>query len=248
MKVRWLGHACFLLTADDGTRVMTDPYKTGAFGLELRPPAEDADIVTVSHEHEDHNNVAAVKGNPEIVRGAGRPQGERHRDQGRRHQPRPSRPAPSAAPTSSSASPSTACASAISATSATSCRTRPSPRSAPSTSCWCLSAAIFTIDAATANRVVDQHSAEDRHSDALPDGARQRVPGLDRRSLPEDAAARARPERQRDRDKEGRLAGRDGDDGPEAGALVRSPPPARSRLNLFIAASTPCSSTQATRR
>jgi len=71
MKVKWLGHACFLLTSDDGTRVITDPYKPGAFGLNYRPPAETADIVTVSHEHEDHNNVADVKGNPEVVRGPG---------------------------------------------------------------------------------------------------------------------------------------------------------------------------------
>jgi L-ascorbate metabolism protein UlaG (beta-lactamase superfamily) len=71
MKVKWLGHACFLLTSDDGTRVITDPYKPGAFGLDYRPPAETADIVTVSHEHDDHNNVADVKGNPEVVRGAG---------------------------------------------------------------------------------------------------------------------------------------------------------------------------------
>ena len=71
MKVKWLGHACFLLTSDDGVRVITDPYKTGAFGLAYRPPAETADIVTVSHDHDDHNNVAAVKGRPEIVRGAG---------------------------------------------------------------------------------------------------------------------------------------------------------------------------------
>ncbi len=71
MKVKWLGHACFLLTADDGTRIITDPYKTGAFGLDYKPPAEEADIVTVSHEHDDHNNVADVKGNPEVVRGIG---------------------------------------------------------------------------------------------------------------------------------------------------------------------------------
>ncbi len=71
MKIRWLGHACFLLTADDGTRIITDPYKTGAFGLNYKPPTEEADIVTVSHEHDDHNNVADVKGKPEIVRGAG---------------------------------------------------------------------------------------------------------------------------------------------------------------------------------
>jgi L-ascorbate metabolism protein UlaG (beta-lactamase superfamily) len=71
MKVRWLGHACFLLTSDSGLRIITDPYTPGAFGLEYAPPAETADIVTVSHDHADHNNVAAVKGNPQVVQGAG---------------------------------------------------------------------------------------------------------------------------------------------------------------------------------
>jgi L-ascorbate metabolism protein UlaG (beta-lactamase superfamily) len=71
MKVKWLGHACFLLTSDSGLRIITDPYTPGVFGLEYAPPAETADIVTVSHDHADHNNVAAVKGNPQVVRGAG---------------------------------------------------------------------------------------------------------------------------------------------------------------------------------
>lgn len=31
---------------------------------------ESADIVVVTHEHPDHNNVAAVLNNPEIIRGA----------------------------------------------------------------------------------------------------------------------------------------------------------------------------------
>ena len=71
MKIKWLGHACFLLTSDAGLRIVTDPYTPGGFGLQYRPPAEKADIVTVSHEHADHNNVGDVKGNPQIVRGAG---------------------------------------------------------------------------------------------------------------------------------------------------------------------------------
>ena len=71
MKLKWLGHACFQLTSDGGVRVITDPYHPGAFGLDYRPPAETADIVTVSHDHDDHNNTAVVKGNPEVVRGAG---------------------------------------------------------------------------------------------------------------------------------------------------------------------------------
>jgi L-ascorbate metabolism protein UlaG (beta-lactamase superfamily) len=71
MKVKWVGHACFLLTSEAGLRILTDPYTPGAFGLGYHPPAETADIVTVSHEHPDHNNTAAVKGKPEVVRGAG---------------------------------------------------------------------------------------------------------------------------------------------------------------------------------
>ncbi len=71
MKVKWLGHACFLLTSDSGLRIITDPYTTGVFGLEYAPPAETADIITVSHDHADHNNVAAVKGNPQVVQGIG---------------------------------------------------------------------------------------------------------------------------------------------------------------------------------
>jgi L-ascorbate metabolism protein UlaG (beta-lactamase superfamily) len=71
MKVKWLGHACFLLTSESGLRIITDPYTPGVYGLDYAPPAETADIVTVSHDHADHNNVAAVKGNPQVVRGVG---------------------------------------------------------------------------------------------------------------------------------------------------------------------------------
>ncbi len=71
MKVKWLGHACFLLTSESGLRIMTDPYTAGVFGLDYAPPSEVADIVTVSHDHADHNNVADVKGNPQVVQGEG---------------------------------------------------------------------------------------------------------------------------------------------------------------------------------
>ena len=29
MKIKWLGHACFVITSDAGTKIMTDPYVTG---------------------------------------------------------------------------------------------------------------------------------------------------------------------------------------------------------------------------
>ncbi len=66
MKIKWLGHASFLITSDSGVRVITDPYSRGG-GIDYGPIQETADIVTVSHQHGDHNNVAAVKGKPVVV-------------------------------------------------------------------------------------------------------------------------------------------------------------------------------------
>jgi L-ascorbate metabolism protein UlaG (beta-lactamase superfamily) len=71
MYITWLGHSSFKLqdklTADGVTLVM-DPYgeETG-----LKMPKIEADILTVSHEHNDHNNVAAIKGTPFLINCAG---------------------------------------------------------------------------------------------------------------------------------------------------------------------------------
>jgi len=70
MKIKWLGHASFLITSDTGTRIITDPYTTGG-NLRYGEIKETADIVTVSHGHGDHNNVSAVQGNPALVNKAG---------------------------------------------------------------------------------------------------------------------------------------------------------------------------------
>ena len=67
MKIKWLGHASFLITSDNGTRVITDPYVVGS-GLRYGEIKEAADVVTVSHDHFDHNNVASVKGSPQVVK------------------------------------------------------------------------------------------------------------------------------------------------------------------------------------
>ena len=74
MKIKWLGHASFLITSDAGIRIITDPYMPNE-RLTYGEIEESADIVTVSHEHGDHNNVAAVRGNPEVVREAGKVKG-----------------------------------------------------------------------------------------------------------------------------------------------------------------------------
>ncbi|MCD6453412.1 MAG: MBL fold metallo-hydrolase [Dehalococcoidales bacterium] len=70
MKIKWLGHSSFLITSTGGLRIITDPYRRGG-ELSYGDITEAADIVTVSHNHFDHNNIAAVRGNPEVVKEAG---------------------------------------------------------------------------------------------------------------------------------------------------------------------------------
>jgi L-ascorbate metabolism protein UlaG (beta-lactamase superfamily) len=70
MKVKWLGHASFQITSDVGIKIITDPYPQGS-GLSYVPVSEAADIVSVSHNHFDHNNVSSIPGNPQVITGSG---------------------------------------------------------------------------------------------------------------------------------------------------------------------------------
>jgi L-ascorbate metabolism protein UlaG (beta-lactamase superfamily) len=70
MKIKWLGHSAFLITSDNKIKIVTDPYTLGN-GVNYRPINETASIVTISHTHYDHNNHAAVKGSPMIIREKG---------------------------------------------------------------------------------------------------------------------------------------------------------------------------------
>ena len=73
MKVEWLGHACFLITAANGTRIITDPYAVDD-RIRFAPVNAAAEVVLVSHGHFDHGNVAAVQGNPQVIKEAGQHQ------------------------------------------------------------------------------------------------------------------------------------------------------------------------------
>ena len=70
MRVKWLGHSCFLITSRGGVRIVTDPYVVGE-GINYSPIEETADIVVVSHGHDDHSNISAVQETPEVVEGSG---------------------------------------------------------------------------------------------------------------------------------------------------------------------------------
>jgi L-ascorbate metabolism protein UlaG (beta-lactamase superfamily) len=68
IKLTYFGNSCILITAADGTRIVSDPYgKEHPAGLDELPKNLAADAVTISHIHEDHNNTAAVGGNPRVL-------------------------------------------------------------------------------------------------------------------------------------------------------------------------------------
>jgi L-ascorbate metabolism protein UlaG (beta-lactamase superfamily) len=68
-----LGVASFLVTNDKGLKIVMDPYEIDSRGkVKHTLYTENADIVTVSHEHGDHNHTSDIKGNPEIIRGVGK--------------------------------------------------------------------------------------------------------------------------------------------------------------------------------
>ena len=67
MNITWYGQSCFKIQSKD-TILITDPFdkKVG-----LRPPFGSADIVTISHNHYDHNNFQVIKNDPFVVDGVG---------------------------------------------------------------------------------------------------------------------------------------------------------------------------------
>jgi len=74
MKIKWLGHSAFSITASDGTTVLTDPYRPGAFdgAIAYGPIRGSFDVVTVSHKHADHDGVEGLAGSPTVLDAPGR--------------------------------------------------------------------------------------------------------------------------------------------------------------------------------
>lgn len=68
MRIEWKGHASFLLTGAKGVRILTDPFDPSV-GYPV--PKVEVDVVTVSHQHYDHNCTEMLPGKPVVIEGAG---------------------------------------------------------------------------------------------------------------------------------------------------------------------------------
>lgn len=74
MKIKYLGHSAFVLTSDEGKKVLTDPYESGSYGgaVGYKPITEKVDVVTASHEHEDHFCLDGLPEGYEVVKTPGK--------------------------------------------------------------------------------------------------------------------------------------------------------------------------------
>jgi len=64
LTIKWLGHACFLITTMAGSNVVIDPFGPH---LGYKTPGVKADVAFVSHGHFDHNAVDVLKGDPKVI-------------------------------------------------------------------------------------------------------------------------------------------------------------------------------------
>ncbi len=71
MKITWAGQSCFKIVISKGrkkVKIAIDPF-TKKIGLS--PPSFSADILLITHDHNDHNNIKTIKGNPFLIEGPG---------------------------------------------------------------------------------------------------------------------------------------------------------------------------------
>lgn len=69
MEITWYGHSCFRLTERKMATVVTDPYDHQLVGY--KPLSLRGDIVSISQATPGHENIAAVKSKPRVIRGPG---------------------------------------------------------------------------------------------------------------------------------------------------------------------------------
>jgi len=72
MQIIWKGQSCFqIITAHNKNEqifIVIDPFPEE---IGLKAPKLEADILLITHQHPDHNNIKAVSGNPFLISGSG---------------------------------------------------------------------------------------------------------------------------------------------------------------------------------
>lgn len=73
MIITWYGQSCFQISTtpekNNSVSIIIDPFEE-SFGLKL-PRKFEADVLLVTHDHSDHNNIKKVSGPPFIINGPG---------------------------------------------------------------------------------------------------------------------------------------------------------------------------------
>ena len=64
MRLTWLGHSSFIIESVSGLKIVTDPFDD-SIGYDTYK--DNANIVTISHHHFDHDNIKDIQGNPTII-------------------------------------------------------------------------------------------------------------------------------------------------------------------------------------
>ena len=67
MTISWFGQSCFRIEAKEGS-ILTDPFSKD---IGLKPPKIKDDLVLVSHNHYDHNNVEDAPAETFIIKNPG---------------------------------------------------------------------------------------------------------------------------------------------------------------------------------
>jgi len=71
-KMSWAGQSCFQISVsnskDHSADIVIDPFNEE---VGLKVPNFSADIVLITHDHHDHNNIKALKGEPFVISSPG---------------------------------------------------------------------------------------------------------------------------------------------------------------------------------
>ena len=66
-EIEWLGNQCYRFTSSIGTTILANPYAAKTSGRTMPSPLK-SDVVLITSERSDFNNINAVDGQPSVLR------------------------------------------------------------------------------------------------------------------------------------------------------------------------------------